>query len=177
MPYTYRFHSGKTVIQYIYDMHYQGAARRQRNSPTSGQPSRAASIRHSTPTCRTPEYQAGHAIVRRDAIVQYFLKQSGIADGRRAGHYPGRLEAEDASLTGYKVIDVTPWKMLPAAKPSSCQATTSQPANKAIRKQVVVNHAFTTCRKTFLDKHSFERGHGLSRAVNVAQNGPPGFSP
>ena len=25
MPYTYRLHDGKTVIQYIYDSHYEGA--------------------------------------------------------------------------------------------------------------------------------------------------------
>ena len=57
------------------------------------------------------EYQAGHAIVWRDAIVQYFLKQSGIPDEKgRAGKFPGRLEAEDARLTGYKAIDVTPWE-------------------------------------------------------------------
>ena len=47
------------------------------------------------------EYQAGHAIVWRDAIVQYFLKQSGIPDDKgRAGHYPGRLEAEDGEADG-----------------------------------------------------------------------------
>lgn len=25
VPYTYRLHSGKTVVQYIYDSHYEGA--------------------------------------------------------------------------------------------------------------------------------------------------------
>ena len=67
------------------------------------------------------EYQAGHAIVWRDAIVQYFLKLSGIPDDKgRAGHYPGRLEAEDARLTGYKVIDVTPWEDASRGKAVSC---------------------------------------------------------
>jgi alpha-glucuronidase len=67
------------------------------------------------------EYQAGHAIVWRDAIVQYFLKQSGIPDAEgRAGHYPGRLKAEDARLTGYKVIDVTPWEDASGGKAVSC---------------------------------------------------------
>ncbi len=72
-------------------------------------------------------YQAGHAIVWRDAIVQYFLKLSGIPDERgRAGHYPGRLEAEDAKLTGYKVIDVKPWEDASGGKAVSCgQATCS----------------------------------------------------
>jgi alpha-glucuronidase len=67
------------------------------------------------------QYQAGHALVWRDAIVQYFLKQSGIADDKgRAGHYPGRLEAEDARLTGYSVIDVTPWEDASGGKAVSC---------------------------------------------------------
>jgi len=71
------------------------------------------------------EYQAGHAIVWRDAIVQYFLKLSGIPDQQgRAGHYPGRLEAEDARLTGYKVIDVTPWEDASGGKAVSCAGQT-----------------------------------------------------
>ncbi len=67
------------------------------------------------------QYQAGHAIVWRDAVVQYFLKLSGIPDEKgRAGHYPGRLEAEDAHLTGYQVIDVTPWEDASRGKAVSC---------------------------------------------------------
>jgi alpha-glucuronidase len=70
------------------------------------------------------KYQAGHAIVWRDAIVQYFLKESGIADAKgRAGHYPGRLEAEDARLTGYKVIAVTPWEDASGGKAVMCDAS------------------------------------------------------
>ena len=57
----------------------------------------------------------------RDAIVQYFLKLSGIPDEKgRAGHYPGRMEAEDARLTGYKIIDVTPWEDASGGKAVSC---------------------------------------------------------
>jgi alpha-glucuronidase len=71
------------------------------------------------------EYQAGHAIVWRDAIVQYFLKESGIPDAKgRAGHYPGRLEAEDARLSGYKVIDVTPWEDASGGKAVTCDTPT-----------------------------------------------------
>jgi alpha-glucuronidase len=59
--------------------------------------------------------------VWRDAIVQYFLKRSGIPDAEgRAGHYPGRLEAEDAKLAGYEVIDVTPWEDASGGKAVSC---------------------------------------------------------
>ena len=33
---------------------------------------------------------------------------------------PGRLEAEDARLTGYSVIDVTPWEDASGGKAVSC---------------------------------------------------------
>jgi alpha-glucuronidase len=69
------------------------------------------------------EYQAGHAIVWRDAIVEYFFKLSGIPDEQgRAGHHPGRLEAEDARLTGYKIVEVTPWEDASGGKAVSCNA-------------------------------------------------------
>ena len=75
------------------------------------------------------EYQAGHAIVWRDAIVQYFLKQSGIPDAKgRAGHYPGPHGSGDARLTGYKAIDVTPWEDASGGK-----AVTCDPVHRAAR--------------------------------------------
>jgi alpha-glucuronidase len=67
------------------------------------------------------EYQAAHAVVWRDAVTQYFLKLSGILDARgRAGNYPHRLEAENARLTGYKIIDVNPWEDASHGKAVSC---------------------------------------------------------
>jgi alpha-glucuronidase len=126
VPYTYKLHDGKTVIQYIYDSHYDGAAQaaqfvtdwtllKPKINPQLYEDIRARL-----------KYQAGHAIVWRDAVVQYFLKLSGIPDEKgRAGNYPGRLEAEDARLTGYKVIDVTPWEDASRGKAISCQGTTS----------------------------------------------------
>jgi alpha-glucuronidase len=125
VPYTYKLHSGENVIQYFYDSHYRGA-------------DEAAQLVDEWQTLKGKidpglyddelarlEYQAGHAIVWRDAIVQYFLKQSGIPDAKgRAGHYPGRLEAEDARLTGYKVIDVTPWEDASAGKAVTCDTPT-----------------------------------------------------
>jgi alpha-glucuronidase len=121
VPWTYKLHSGKTVIQYVYDSHYQGAAE-------------AAELGREWATLKGKidpnlfedesarlQYQAGHAIVWRDAIVQYFLKESGIADALgRAGHYPGRLEAEDAHLAGYTIIDVKPWEDASGGKAISC---------------------------------------------------------
>jgi alpha-glucuronidase len=128
VPYTYKLHDGKTVIQYIYDSHYQGAAEAaelgKEWATLKGRidPALFEDVRTRL------EYQAGHAIVWRDAIVQYFLKLSGIPDEHgRAGHFPGRLEAEDARLREYKVIDVTPWEDASRGKAVACQ----QPAGGA----------------------------------------------
>ena len=124
VPYTYKLHDGKTVIQYLYDSHYQGAAQ-------------AAQFAHDWTSLKgriDPElyldmlarlqYQAGHAIVWRDAVVQYFLKLSGIPDERgRAGSFPGRMEAEEARLHGYKTIDVQPWEDASRGKAVSCGET------------------------------------------------------
>ena len=47
--------------------------------------------------------------------------RAAFADDKgRAGHYPGRLEAEDARLTGYKVIDVKPWEDASGGKAVTC---------------------------------------------------------
>ena len=121
VPWTYKLHSGKTVIQYVYDSHYKGAEEaaqlaaewatlKGKIDPALYQDERARL-----------EYQAGHAIVWRDAIVQYFLKESSIPDAQgRAGHFPGRMEVEDARLTGYTVIDVNPWEDASRGKAVSC---------------------------------------------------------
>jgi alpha-glucuronidase len=58
--------------------------------------------------------------------VQYFLKLSGIPDEKgRAGHYPGRLEAEDARLTGYQAIDIIPWEDASGGKAIACKGQPS----------------------------------------------------
>ena len=123
VPYTYRLHDGKTVIQYLYDSHYDGAAQAARFvdewTTLKGRVDRTLY----EDVCARLEYQAGHAIVWRDAITQYFLKLSGIPDEKgRAGNYPGRLEAEDARLTGYKVIDISPWEDASRGKAVICDA-------------------------------------------------------
>jgi alpha-glucuronidase len=121
VPYTWKLQDGKTVIQYIYDSHYRGAEEAARlGAEWAGLKGKVDPAVFEKMQARL-EYQAGHAIVWRDAIVQYFLKLSGIPDEKgRAGHYPGRLEAEDAKLTGYKVIDVQPWEDASGGKAVSC---------------------------------------------------------
>jgi len=121
VPYTRRLHSGKTVIQHIYDSHYDGAAQAATLVDEWASLQGRIEPKLFADVAARLEYQAGHAIVWRDAIVQYFFKLSGIADEQgRAGHYPGRLEAEEARLTGYKVINVTPWEDASGGKAVTC---------------------------------------------------------
>jgi len=121
VPYTYKLHSGSTVIQYIYDRHYLGAEEAAELGKEWATLEGRIDPKIFDEMKARLTYQAGHAIVWRDAIVQYFLKLSGIPDEHgRAGHYPGRYEAEDARLTGYNVIDVKPWEDASRGKAVSC---------------------------------------------------------
>lgn len=109
VPYTYRLHSGDTVIQYIYDSHYTGVERvRQYVRDWEAlrgliDPQRYAFVLNRL------QYQAGHASVWRDAVCNWFWRMSGIPDARgRVGHYPDRVEAEAMTLQGYTPVNVTP---------------------------------------------------------------------
>ncbi len=121
VPYPYKLHDGKTVIQYLYDSHYQGAAQAaQFVGEWESVKGRIDAGLYANVLPRLI-YQAGHAVVWRDAVTQYFLKLSGIPDDTgRAGHYPHRLEAEHARLAGYKIIDVNPWEDASGGKAVSC---------------------------------------------------------
>ena len=123
VPYTYVLHSGKTVIQSLYDSHYDGA------KTAAGYPAEWASLkgriddeRYSAVLAQL-QYQAGQAQVWRDAVVNWFLKESKIPDAKgRAGNYPGRTEAEAMTLDGYQAIDVKPWEAASGGKAVSCPA-------------------------------------------------------
>jgi alpha-glucuronidase len=87
VPYTYVLHSGKTVIQHIYDSHYDGAEQ------AAGLVAQWQTLRGQIDDERYEdvlkrlEYQSGHAIVWRDAVVNWFFKKSGIPDAKgRVGH-------------------------------------------------------------------------------------------
>jgi alpha-glucuronidase len=121
VPYTYVLHSGKTVIQHIYDSHYDGAARAQ-TFPERWKVLRARidEQRYQAVLAHL-EYQAGHAIVWRDAICDWFAKTSGIPDAReRVGNHPDRIEAESMTLDGYAVEPVTPWETASGGKAIGC---------------------------------------------------------
>ena len=122
VPYTYVLQSGETVIQHIYDSHYDGAERTQQFvEHWKRLKGRIDDERYRAVLDRL-EYQSGHAIVWRDAICEWFFRISGIADlAGRVGHYPGRVEAEAMRLTLYDPVDVTPWETASGGKAVECK--------------------------------------------------------
>ena len=125
VPYTHVLHSGKTVIQHVYDSHYEGAAQA-RSFPERWKRLRGRidDQRYQAVLDRL-EYQAGHAIVWQDAICNWFLKVSGIPDDQgRAGNHPDRIEAESMTLDGYVVEPVTPWETASGGKAIGCPQQT-----------------------------------------------------
>lgn len=110
VAYTHRLHSGKTVIQHFYDEHYTGAETAH-NFVTMWE-----SLKGKIDSERYNDvhflltYQAGHSIVWRDAINNFYWRKSGIADKKgRVSSHPFRVEAESMTLTGYEPIAVTPF--------------------------------------------------------------------
>jgi alpha-glucuronidase len=138
VPYTHRLHSGQTVIQYVYDSHYAGAAGAAQLVDEWKMLQGQIDAERYQKGLALQTYQAGHAIVWRDAITKWFLRESGIPDDKgRVGHYPHRIEAEDMQLQGYTVADVTPWETASEGKAvvcaqAACTATTtlSRPAGE-----------------------------------------------
>ena len=121
VPYTYRLHSGLTVMQTIDNTHYWGAQAAAEQIPAwealRGKVSDAAYAE----VLKRLNYQAGSAIVWRDAVTRWFTKESGIPDALdRVDHYPGRIEAESMTLTGYTVVPVTPWETASDGKAVIC---------------------------------------------------------
>jgi alpha-glucuronidase len=123
LPYTHQLHSGKTVIQYIYDSHDEGAAaveqflREWETLKGRVDDERFNDVRTQL------EYQTGQAVVWRDAVSRWFHRASGIADAsNRVDNYPGRIEGEAATLAGYVIKDVTPWETASGGKAVECPA-------------------------------------------------------
>lgn len=111
VPYTHVLHSGKTVIQYIYDSHYEGADAVERYVRQWKSLQGKIDEQRYRDVLAQLQYQAGQAEVWRDAVSRWFLKASGVPDARkRVGNYPGRFEAEAMTLEGYAARDVIPWE-------------------------------------------------------------------
>jgi alpha-glucuronidase len=124
VPYTYRLHSGKTVIQYIYDSHYEGA------ESVAGYVREWKALKGRVDDRRYQEvlsqleYQEGQAVVWRDGVNDWFYKESGIADTMgRVGKHPGRIEAESMMLDGYAAKPVIPWESASGGTAVECGAT------------------------------------------------------
>ncbi|KAI0968483.1 glycoside hydrolase superfamily [Xylaria arbuscula] len=111
VPYTHVLKTGKTIMQHFYDAHYAGA------ETAALFPKKWANLKNLIDAQRYEEmlfrleYQAGHAIVWRDAIVQFYANISGIPDARgRVGVHPWRVEAENMTLRNYRVTAVNPFE-------------------------------------------------------------------
>jgi alpha-glucuronidase len=121
VPYTHVLHSGKSLIQHVYDSHYLGAqqaGRLVRDWKTLQ--GRIDDQRYQEVLDRLT-YQSGHAIVWRDAVCNWFLRKSGVADDKkRVGSYPNRVEAESMELDGYERRDVTPWETASGGQCAVC---------------------------------------------------------
>ena len=135
VPYTYKLHSGPTVIQYIYNAHYTGAEGAA-NFVTEWKTLKGhiddARYEH---VLRLQIYQAGAAIVWRDAINDWFHAMSGIPDDEgRVGHHPNRIEAESMHLSGYVPVDVTPWETASGGKAISCAGQTACSAETTLER-------------------------------------------
>ncbi len=125
LPYTHVLHSGKTIIQTIYDLHYQGAAEVEGWVRQWQRLAGAVDQQRYEAVLAQLRYQAGHAIEWRDAVSTWFLQTSGIADQKgRAGNFPGRIEAESLQLQGYAIVYVTPWEAASGAKAIECTSGT-----------------------------------------------------
>ena len=111
VPYTHKLHSGKTVIQHLYDAHYEGAEAAEQYLRDWESLKGDIDEGRYRMVLDMLEYQAGAAELWRDAVAGWFHKTSGIPDALgRVGHYPGRVEAESMKLDGYTPRKVTWWE-------------------------------------------------------------------
>lgn len=108
--YTHRLKSGKTVIQHFYDAHYEGSATAQTLlKQWESLEGKIDSERYEHVLFRQ-KFQAGHALVWRDSINQFYHNLSQIEDqAGRVGKHPYRIEAEKMELGGYKTYRVNPF--------------------------------------------------------------------
>jgi alpha-glucuronidase len=121
VPYTHVLHDGKTVIQYIYDSHYAGASAVHQYVRDWQVLQGKVDEQRFNEILAQLEYQEGQARVWRDAVTNWFQRESGIPDSQhRVGHYPGRVEAEAMQLSGYEVVAVTPWEAASGGEAIQC---------------------------------------------------------
>ncbi len=122
VSYDYRLHSGKTLVQSIYDAHYAGALAAAEYVPQWQSLQGKIDPERYALTLALFQFQAGHALVWRDAIDSWFLRTSGIPDQHgRVNHDSHRIEAEAMRPAGYTAVDVTPAETASGGKAVICQ--------------------------------------------------------
>lgn len=112
---------GRTVIQWFYDAHFAGA------ETVAAFPGMWEGVRDAVDAERWGdvmfrlEYQAGHAIVWRDAVTQFYRNMSGIEDerGRVGLLLPGGRDEDGSSDNDYDVSDEGDDGETPAFFPAS----------------------------------------------------------
>ncbi|WP_270169035.1 alpha-glucuronidase family glycosyl hydrolase [Paenibacillus sp. SYP-B4298] len=80
VPYTHKLHSGVTVIQHIYNTHFDGAERAAQLVERWGELESVLDDQIYAQVAERLSEQAEHAKEWRDIINTYFLRKSGIAD-------------------------------------------------------------------------------------------------
>ncbi len=114
---------GKTVIQHIYDTHYAGAATAATFVDQWEAVKGLVDEERYDQVHALLVFQAGHAEVWRDAINDWFQRQSGVPDALGfVGRHPGRIEAEAMEATGFHTVDVVPWETGSGGKAVVCTA-------------------------------------------------------
>lgn len=77
---THILHSGQTVIQHFYDAHYTGAEAAQAFAAALSTLKGKIDGERFDDMMYRQTYQAGHSIVWRDSIVDYYWNMTGIPD-------------------------------------------------------------------------------------------------
>ncbi|MNC63964.1 Xylan alpha-(1-_2)-glucuronosidase [compost metagenome] len=80
VPYIHKLNSGKTVIQHIYDTHFEGALQAESLVQQWEQIENAIDHEQYEGVLLRLKEQAEHATHWRDMINTYFLRKSGIGD-------------------------------------------------------------------------------------------------
>ncbi|WP_068497776.1 alpha-glucuronidase family glycosyl hydrolase [Paenibacillus kribbensis] len=87
VPYTHTLHSGQTVIQHIYDTHFEGAERAAQLKDTWISLQEQLNKGIYEQVLERLEHQAEHAKEWRDRINSYFYRKSGIPDQKNRPIY------------------------------------------------------------------------------------------
>ena len=87
MPYSYRLKSGKTILQHIYDTHFEGADEAEEMLADWKKLEGILSPSKYERVLERLNRQAAHSKEWRDVINSYFYRKTGIADAKGRALY------------------------------------------------------------------------------------------